>query len=329
MRMYKSVVSIIIPIYNTVEALRKCLDSVINQTYREIELILINDGSTDDSGMICREYAARDNRIIYIEQKNLGVSEARNKGIVNASGEYIAFVDSDDSVESGYIECMLNSICKSGSDIVIQGLKSFRDGMIVRTEQFETATFYSCNITESVFDKIFYFCGPYCKLFKSDIIKKYGIKFPVDMSYGEDAVFYYKYLSHCRLIDLICNTSYNYSVANLNSLSSKSLHPSKFWQNQHNRRGAYLKLKSVFGLPLTLSSDEEFCKLAGIGGMLSSIFKSTKEDNLVNEYLQMINDDEVFNIHNIKPVNIKQHLVIKLILMNNKISRTILKILYK
>lgn len=322
-------VSIVIPVYNPGEALKRCIESVLNQSYQNIEVILVNDGSTDTSGLICRKYSAKDRRIVYIEQTNAGVSVARNNGIAIASGEFISFIDSDDYVDVDYIECMIKAVKKSKADIVIQGLKSFRNGVLEKTEQFESASLYVSSLSEAVFDKIFYYCGPYCKLFKSAIIKKYDIRFPVDLAYGEDAVFYYEYLSHCEIIDVLNDTSYNYIIANQNSLSTRTLHPAEFWQNQHNRRGEYRRLKKVFGLPLTISPEEQFCKLTGIGGMLSSIFKTTDNDILVNGYLQIMNDDDNFNLNEVKPTNLKQRLVIKLILINNKLSRTILKILYR
>ena len=99
-------ISIIVPVYNVDKYLNKCIDSIVNQTYKNLEIILINDGSTDNSGKICDEYANKDNRIKVIHKANGGISDARNKGLNIAKGEYIAFLDSDDCVEYDYIESL-------------------------------------------------------------------------------------------------------------------------------------------------------------------------------------------------------------------------------
>lgn len=152
-------VSIIIPVYNPGEALHRCLDTVLAQTYHNIEVIAVNDGSTDGSGQVCKQYSAGDERLRYISQPNAGVSVARNRGITEAKGEYICFVDSDDSVNANYIECMLEAIEKSQADIAIQGLKQYKNGEIVAIEAFEKDVVAANNLSESLFDKIFYFCG--------------------------------------------------------------------------------------------------------------------------------------------------------------------------
>lgn len=103
-------VSIIIPVYNVEQYLPECLSSILCQTYKDIEIILVNDGSTDRSGELCRAAAESDNRVVLIEQKNAGLSAARNAGLDRASGEYIMFVDSDDYVSPYMVETMLKSI---------------------------------------------------------------------------------------------------------------------------------------------------------------------------------------------------------------------------
>lgn len=109
-------VSIIIPVYNTERFLKCCLDSVMRQTYPHLEILLIDDGSTDESGQICEEYASADPRIHVIHQKNGGLSDARNKGIALATGDYLAFVDSDDYIHERYIELLLEACTKEGCD---------------------------------------------------------------------------------------------------------------------------------------------------------------------------------------------------------------------
>ena len=110
--------SVIIPVYNVESYLEKCVDSVLNQTYRNLEIILVNDGSTDQSGAICRAYAERDSRIILVEKENGGLSDARNAGMRRVSGEYVAFLDSDDSLKLEAYETMLAEMEAKELDIL-------------------------------------------------------------------------------------------------------------------------------------------------------------------------------------------------------------------
>ena len=103
-------ISIIIPVYNVEKYLKTCLDSVINQTYQNLEIILVNDGSTDNSGKICEEYKRTNSRIILIHKKNEGLSAARNTGLGIATGEYISFLDSDDYISNDMLETLYNSL---------------------------------------------------------------------------------------------------------------------------------------------------------------------------------------------------------------------------
>ena len=125
--MNRPLVSIIIPVYNVEKYIEKCLDSVLAQSYDNLEILLIDDGSTDKSGAICAEYAGKDKRIHLIRQKNQGVSVARNVGLKKAQGRWIAFVDSDDYIESGYIEILLNNAEEKNADVVQCEQKIFNE----------------------------------------------------------------------------------------------------------------------------------------------------------------------------------------------------------
>lgn len=115
--MQKELISVIVPVYNVKEYLNECIESIVNQTYKELELILVDDGSTDGSSEVCDEWGKRDSRIRIIHKKNGGLSDARNKGIDNATGKYIAFVDGDDYVHSNYLEILLNNLLENDADI--------------------------------------------------------------------------------------------------------------------------------------------------------------------------------------------------------------------
>ena len=120
-------ITVIVPVYNVESYLRKCLDSIIAQTYKNIEIVVVNDGSTDASGEICKEFSEMDHRIIYIEQENAGISAARNTGLNNMSGNYVTFVDSDDWIESNYVETLYKKITEYQADIAVGNYYSFNE----------------------------------------------------------------------------------------------------------------------------------------------------------------------------------------------------------
>lgn len=123
--MNNELISIIVPIYNKEDYLPQCLDSIINQSYTNFEVLLVNDGSTDSSGIICQEYAERDSRFRYIEKENGGVSSARNLGLERSEGAYITFIDSDDWVEFNYLEVLYNALRENNADVAISSYKSY------------------------------------------------------------------------------------------------------------------------------------------------------------------------------------------------------------
>lgn len=116
--MKNDLISVIVPVFNVEKYLCECLDSIINQSYKNIEIILVDDGSTDDSGKICERYRHKDNRITVLHKSNEGLSSARNKGLEKARGEYIQFIDSDDYIDTDTIEIMHDIVCKYNADVV-------------------------------------------------------------------------------------------------------------------------------------------------------------------------------------------------------------------
>ncbi|HHA9656818.1 TPA: glycosyltransferase [Streptococcus pneumoniae] len=120
-------ITVIVPVYNVENYLRKCLDSIITQTYKNIEIVVVNDGSTDASGEICKEFAEMDHRITYIEQENAGLSAARDTGLNNMSGNYVTFVDSDDWIELDYVETLYKKITEYQADIAVGNYYSFNE----------------------------------------------------------------------------------------------------------------------------------------------------------------------------------------------------------
>ena len=124
----QELISVIIPVYNVEKYLRECIDSVLNQSYQNLEIILVDDGSTDSSGEICDEYEKQDIRIRVIHQKNQGLSGARNTGFQNANGEYVYFLDSDDWIVPEAIKCLVKRAEEESADVVFFEAFSFEDG---------------------------------------------------------------------------------------------------------------------------------------------------------------------------------------------------------
>lgn len=318
-------VSVIIPVYNPGPILEKCLESIINQSYRSLEIILINDGSSDNSDEICRRFADNDQRIVYISQLNSGVSATRNRGISTATGQYVCFIDSDDFVDPDYVSAMIDAATASDADIVIQGLKTLENDVVTGETKFNPSHTNVKELSEDLFDRIYNYAGPYCKLFKTELLRKHNITFPTDISYGEDAVFYFKYLEICQTIQLIANTAYNYRAFNQSCLTVKPLSPDKFWKNQKYRRKGYRLLRKAYGLPSDTSKNENFRKIVGFCGMLDSVFKSEHNDASIARYLDMIINDPDFMLDELRTSHPYHRILLSLVKRNNKASRWFLK----
>ena len=218
-------VSIIVPVYNVAPFLDECIASIVSQSYTEWEAILVDDGSTDGSSNICDCWSKKDSRIKVIHQSNSGVSTARNNGIDAASGEYITFVDSDDYVDESYLQEMINATKKSPCDIVVSGVKykyKNREEKIFAPSKKCSFTLSQENcVTFVELNKVHLFYAPYSKLYRSDIIKGNNIAFPKGISYGEDLLFIYNYLSHTKNIACTTQVNYNYRILGSGTLSSK------------------------------------------------------------------------------------------------------------
>nr|WP_300818098.1 glycosyltransferase [uncultured Acetatifactor sp.] len=184
-------VSIIVPIYNTKDYLEKCLYSVRVQSYRNIEVIMVDDGSTDGSADVCQQICMKDSRFHYYYQKNQGVSSARNYGIELAKGDLIAFVDSDDWIEADMYEKMVDLMLNNESDMVMCDAIIWEDGKRGKVDSIEvikkTCHLDTTNITADI---LFQLSGAVWRcIYKSEIIKKNTVRFPVGLKLSEDRVF--------------------------------------------------------------------------------------------------------------------------------------------
>ena len=206
---YQPIISIIVPIYKTEKYLNRCLESLINQTLQNIEIICVNDGSPDNALVICEEYAKKDSRIILLSQTNQGLSAARNTGLLHAHGKYIQFCDSDDFFDLKMCEKMYNAIISSGADIVVSGVNLVKeDTHFWGNEDYFRVPFLGISsISDTIFKQINVFA--WNKIYKKDLIEKFNIIFPYGLHY-EDAAFFFKYLMVSKTIYCINDQLYNY-----------------------------------------------------------------------------------------------------------------------
>lgn len=205
-------ISIIVPVFNASKTLIRCIDSILLQTYQEFELLLINDGSTDSSAGICEKYAAKDKRIRYFFQVNGGVSAARNKGLDNATGNFIAFVDSDDYLDKEYLEAFFHLDSSPNDALVIQGfIKEFQSGfldVVAVEERVYHPTDFSDFFHSLKFIRKMPF--PFAKLFDAKIINEKQIRFNINVHYGEDLIFILDYLQYVHTIIVVNSSLYHY-----------------------------------------------------------------------------------------------------------------------
>ena len=194
-------VSIIIPCYNSSSTISNAINSVLIQDYANIEIVIVNDGSTDDTEIVLKKYTNL-SKFVYIKQENQGVSNARNKGIAVAKGEFIMFLDSDDSYRQGYISQMVSKIISENADAVITPLnKSYSDnsGVISFHELLKSSILNRMRI------------GFYSAIYKKKLIQYFDIEFPPNISYGEDQVFLWSYMIHTKKIGFVNKIFYQYN----------------------------------------------------------------------------------------------------------------------
>lgn len=216
-------VSVIVPVYNAEKYIAECIESILKQTYKNFELILVDDGSTDSSSTICKAFANQDSRIRYLYKENGGVSTARNIGISMANGTYAAFVDSDDFIK----EDMLAVLMKNEADFSMCGYELFDDTTNVISGSFSCPKLngYIADLANRMKEYISppFLLGPCFKLFKLEIVKTHSLRFPPELSYGEDAVFVFEYLQHCLTVSVEQYIGYIYRKHGDLTLSSRFL----------------------------------------------------------------------------------------------------------
>jgi len=208
-------ISIIIPVYNAERWLRQCLDSILNQSFENYELILVDDGSKDQSPIICDEYAEKYDKIIVIHKTNGGVSSTRNAGLDIAKGEWIAFIDADDYISEHYFD----GVGECEQDLLIRGIFEESNDNVKDTTHLYNAIYKNANEV-SKFIMLQVCCtmvlrGPCCKFYRRSLIS--NLRFRTDMKVGEDSYFVFRYLTRVNSIQVDCDAFYVIRVGDMPS----------------------------------------------------------------------------------------------------------------
>lgn len=219
--MENQLISIIVPIYNVEKYLKKCIESIINQTYKNIEIILVDDGSPDNCGIICDEYSQKDKRIIVIHKENGGLSDARNKGIDIAKGDYLTFIDSDDFVNIDYIEKLYNSIKLNNTKLAQCGISKVNENneIIEKLNYDENYIKTSHEILNELYGKhLIENVVVWNKMYAKELFK--NIRFPVGKIH-EDEFTTYKLIYYSKNVAIVSDSLYNYRQNNASIMGRK------------------------------------------------------------------------------------------------------------
>ncbi len=245
----KPMISIVVPVYQAEKYLAATLDTILAQTYPHFELLLVDDGSSDQSPAICDQYAANDTRIRVFHNENRGASEARNFGISQAIGTYLAFVDSDDLLEDCFLETMLTAFDDPEIDLALCGFDRFyQDDPQNRVDYLLGQTERSVLSSNKELCKLFTVpktslsgVSIWAKMYKTDLVKSNQVTFPVHISYEEDCCFNLQYYRHVRKAVAFRKSMYHYRQQ-LESLS-KTYKPSTYGNlvNGYNERVRFAK----------------------------------------------------------------------------------------
>ena len=224
-------VSVIIPVYNAQSIIKQCVEHVQKQTYENLEIICVNDGSIDNSRIILEQIAAEDDRIVVVNQENQGVSSARNKGVDTATGYYIQFVDSDDLIDFNMTEILVEAIELQNAQLAICGYR-FSNGQPSRIPAPKVWNKHKFLEELHGFYVGGFVCSPWNKLFVRECIKG---RFPEDMNLGEDAIFNLNYIMGIDKICTVDEAPYYYEVGSANSLSWRYNEKALYCEEHKNR----------------------------------------------------------------------------------------------
>jgi|GEM_PF-389631 len=295
-------ISVIIPTYNVERYLSRCLNSVLSQTFKDFEIVVVNDGSSDKTGEICDEYASIDKRIRVVHKENEGVSAARNVGIENAHGEWCCFIDSDDWVEPQYLE---NFDIDNNSDFQLIMQSFVIDNEIDSSSQ-------KVVLPNAVFDepsKVVIFLENYPnvhngfiwhRLFRLDIIKKNDVKFPLGISFAEDGWFFFDYMKNVSRTACLSNIGNHYIIRNGSLTSKYHAYPFTIYKSllEHNIMSLlFFKVSKGFAKSHVQMVKRYACRLVSSWCISNALARIDEYEQFIGE-LKLIN--EQYDIYNVK-----------------------------
>ena len=246
----ESLVSVIVPVYNAEKYIEQCIDSIISQTYKNIELILVDDGSTDLSSEICKKYSKENEKVIYIKKKNTGVSDTRNIGIECARGKFLIFIDADDFVEERYIETLIinyepNTIVSLNYKIYCNNNFIDTQDIFIKSISYEEILAYIIGGNRGNFFLGYMYRAVWGKIFESNIIKQKKIKFNNKLKIGEDSVFLIEYFKFIKNIKVVNKKYYNYRE---NEYSVTHRINNDLFKQSEEQLGIYIQKMKEMGL---------------------------------------------------------------------------------
>ncbi len=309
-----SLVSVIVPVYNVEKYVEKAVKSIVHQTYKNIEILLMDDGSTDSSSRICDDMAAEDLRITVYHSDNRGVSVARNKGIEKASGEWLMFVDADDWIDEDAIERLIMASGEEDSDIILGTYFWEFDGtekrasnkgkrvVVYDIEKYRSEMISACMLgpseTKNLFDESFHNLPkasvPVAKLYRTEVVKKNKLKFNTNLALGEDTLFNCQFYEYAERLVYVNETIYHYvirsgSAVNSNLERKKSLiiqllqELEKFVHNKDDKVQTAFRYYTMILLEEYIQNNGMVvCKLGGLRKAKNRICELLETDVVIN-----------------------------------------------
>ena len=296
--MNDELISIIVPIYNGEKYLERCINSIISQTYNNIEIILIDDGSKDSTYSICTELSKKDNRITTIYKENSGVSSTRNIGITIAKGNYIMFVDCDDTIEKDCCELLYNALLKYDADISCGEIKKSRDIIKHDTTKENKYLLFDNDklpliklIYHNTYKDFNYVESPVAKIYKKSIIIENNIQFDKSLKYGEDALFNMQIYNKAVKVVLQSKVVYNYIVNEESASFGKLFNLQEEYFRMMNRHKEVLISLNIFK---ALEKDYDYFCFRQVNKLIK--YYITKENISKAKYLELLKEPEINTI---------------------------------
>jgi glycosyltransferase involved in cell wall biosynthesis len=279
--------SVVIPVYNAEDFIKDCIQSILQQDFKDFEILLINDGSIDQSLNICREYKTLHSNVKVYTQENKGVSVARNLGIQNASGKYVTFVDSDDFVGTSFLSNFYAIVAKQEFDLVISGYTLYHKDKEVKVNDVNSeklSTSKNLIAEQIVFAEIStLLSGPFAKIFKNDILKNNKVLFDKKFQFGEDAIFNLTFLQHVESLYIINSKDYYYVQSDRDSLVKRRYSFEK--TNDYINTLTNLRLQTIKKFNIIdhryfnfLKKEETLYKIVALQSIYLSQFKKKRHD---------------------------------------------------